>query len=156
MSVAITSLPAHVRKADKTDAERIWTIEKSVYEFPWTQGIFLDCMNAGYLCMVYENAHELFGYGIMSLADEECHLLNLCIDPAFQGMGWGKELLSQILGIAQARKCRVAFLEVRMSNERAFSLYHNVGFSEIATRENYYPAAGGKRENARVLAKVLL
>ena len=61
----------------------------------------------------------------------------------------------KLLELAQQRRCRVVFLEVRISNKRAFSLYHEMGFNEIAERKNYYPATGGKRENALVLAKVL-
>ena len=155
MSVALSKLPAQVRKARAQDVKTISEIEKSVYEFPWTERIFHDCMNAGYTCLVYENAYELFGYGIMSFADGECHVLNLCVEPSYQGVGWGKSLLNNLLEIARKRKSRVAFLEVRMSNQRAFSLYHQLGFNEIASRKNYYPATGGRRENALVLAKVL-
>lgn len=115
----------------------------------------MDCMNAGYLCMVYENAHELFGYGVLSFVDGECHILNLGIEMSYQGLGWGRSLMTKLLELARKRKCRVVFLEVRISNKRAFSLYHELGFNEIAERKNYYPATGGKRENALVLAKVL-
>ena len=155
MSVAISRLPAQVRRACANDVKAISQIESSVYEFPWTEGIFHDCMNAGYTFLVYENNHELFGYGIMSFADGECHILNLCIQPDYQGIGWGKSLLNNLLNSARKKKSRVAFLEVRVSNDRAFALYHRLGFNEIATRKNYYPAAGGKREHALVLAKVL-
>jgi ribosomal-protein-alanine N-acetyltransferase len=59
------------------------------------------------------------------------------------------------MDLARKRKCRVAFLEVRVSNRRAFNLYHGMGFNEIAVRKRYYPARGGRREHALVLAKVL-
>lgn len=155
MSLAISKLPAQVRRARITDIAVICEIENSVYEFPWTAGIFRDCMNAGYTFLVYENNHELFGYGIMSFAEGECHILNLCIQPGYQGVGWGKGLLNNLLNTARKKKSRVVFLEVRASNKRAFALYHRLGFNEIATRKNYYPAAGEQREHALVLAKVL-
>lgn len=155
MSVAISRLPAQVRQARTTDIKAVTGIESSVYEFPWTEGIFHDCMNAGYTFLVYENSHELFGYGIMSSVDGECHILNLCIQPDYQDVGWGRSLLNNLLDTARKKKSRVVFLEVRVSNKRAFTLYHRLGFNEIATRKNYYPAAGGRREHALVLAKVL-
>ena len=155
MSVAVSRLPARFREATAQDFASICEIENSVYEFPWTEGIFRDCINAGYVCMVFENVHKLFGYGVMSFVDGECHILNLGIETSYQGVGWGKSLMIKLLELAQKRRCRVVFLEVRISNKRAFSLYHEMGFNEIAERKNYYPATGGKRENALVLAKVL-
>lgn len=155
MSVAISNLPARLREATDEDFEVICKIESSIYEFPWTIGIFHDCKKAGYICMVYENVRQIFGYGVMSFVDGECHILNLCIEASYQGSGWGKSLLIKLLELAQKRRCRVVFLEVRISNKRAFSLYHALGFNEVAVRKNYYPATGGKRENALVLAKAL-
>lgn len=155
MSVAISRLPAQVRRVCTADIATICRIESSVYEFPWTEGIFYDCMNVGHTFLVYEKNHKPFGYGIMSFADGECHILNLCIQPDYQGIGWGKSLLNNLLRAASKKKSRVAFLEVRVSNKRAFALYHRLGFNEVATRKNYYPAAAGQREHALVLAKVL-
>lgn len=155
MSVAISRLPAQVRRARAADVKAISGIEESVYQFPWSERIFYDCMNAGYTFLIYENNHELFGYGIMSCADGECHILNLCIQPSYQGIGWGKSLLNYLLNTARKKKSRVVFLEVRASNARAFTLYHRLGFNEIAKRKDYYPAAAGRREHALVLAKVL-
>jgi len=156
VSVAVSRLPARFREATVQDFASICEIENSVYEFPWTEKVFTDCINAGYVCMVYENVHKLFGYGVMSFVDGECHVLNLGIEASYQGAGWGKSFMIKLLDLAQKRKCRVVFLEVRISNKRAFSLYHDLGFNEIAVRKNYYPASGGKRENALVLAKVML
>ena len=155
MNVVVAKLPARVRAATEQDFPAICRIENKVYDFPWSLGIFRDCMEAGYTCLVYENADRLFGYGVISFVDGECHVLNLGIDADYQGRGWGRRLLEKILMFAENRKCRVVFLEVRVSNQRAFSLYHDLGFNEIAVRKKYYPAPGGKREDALVLAKVL-
>lgn len=155
MSVAATGFPARLRAATSADTTAMHAIESQEYEFPWTEGIFSDCLNAGYMCMVYENAREIFAYGVMSFVDGECHILNLCVSSHYQGCGWGKSLLFKLLDEARQRQCRIAFLEVRVSNKRAFSLYHDLGFNEIAVRKRYYPARGGRRENALVLARVI-
>ena len=47
------------------------------------------------------------------------------------------------------------FLEVRPSNHAAIALYHRSSFCEIGNRPNYYPAKGGRREDAVVMAREL-
>ena len=155
MSTAASEFGARRRPMSESDLGAVLAIEQAVYDFPWTLGIFADCMNAGYLCQVYEDDGIVFGYGIMSVADGECHILNLCIGLEYQRLGWGADLLRHLLDIAGRHRGRIAFLEVRKSNNRAFALYHRAGFNEIGVRKAYYPAPNGGREDAIVLAKIL-
>lgn len=155
MSTAASEMTARIRAMEESDLPAVASIEESVYEFPWTLGIFADCMNAGYLCQICENDLGIFGYGIMSVSAGECHILNLCIGPGYQGEGWGTRLLDHLLDMARRYKGRIAFLEVRVSNQNAFALYHRSGFNEIGIRKAYYPAARGAREDAIVLARIL-
>ena len=129
-------------------------IENRSYEFPWTEGIFHDCMRFGYSSWVIEIDRKIIGYAVMSMAVQECHILNICIDPKSQSQGIGRRFLLEILSIAQARKADTAFLEVRPTNTRALSLYFSEGFNEIGNRRDYYPAKFG-REDAIILAKAL-
>lgn len=129
-------------------------IERRSYQFPWTERIFLDCLRYGYSSWVLEMDRCIIGYGVMSLAVQECHILNLCVDPDCRGQGRGRQLLGQLLMIARARNADTAFLEVRVTNVQALSLYFSEGFNEIGTRRNYYPTLVG-RENAVILAKTL-
>ena len=137
------------------DVLEVLEIENRSYEFPWSEGIFHDCIRFGYSCWVLEIDHCLVGYAVMSLAVQECHILNICIDPEYQGQGIGRRFLQQLLIIAKARKADTAFLEVRPSNVQALSLYFSEGFNEIGARRHYYPAKVG-REDAVILAKTLI
>lgn len=136
------------------DMPVILDIEKRSYQFPWSEGIFHDCLRFGYSSWVIEVERQVIGYGVMSLAVNECHILNLCVDPDEQGQGVGRRMLHQLLIIARARKADTAFLEVRPTNYQALSLYFSEGFNEIGLRKNYYPALFG-REDAIILAKTL-
>ena len=136
------------------DLPAVLEIESRSYDFPWSEGIFHDCMRFGYSCWVTEIKHQMVGYAVMSLAVKECHILNICVDPKLQGQGIGRRFLQQLLIIAQARKADTVFLEVRPSNAQALSLYFSEGFNEIGTRRDYYPAKVG-REDAVILAKSL-
>jgi len=152
---AVFEYPAEIyRLMTAHDLPAIMEIEHSSYDFPWTEGIFHDCMRFGYSSWVAEVDHAILGYAVMSLAVQECHILNICIDPKLQGKGIGRRLLLELLSIARARDADTVFLEVRPSNVQALSLYFSEGFNEIGSRRDYYPAKFG-REDAVILAKAL-
>ena len=134
------------------DLPAVSDIEASAYRFPWSEQVFRTCLGAGYACRVAAAEGRVRGYGILSLAADEAHLLNLCIDPAEQGRGWGGWLLRHLFGIARRRRAARMFLEVRPSNRTAVRLYEGHGFVHVGTRRGYYPAACGLREDARVYA----
>ena len=154
--VAILSEPRlELRAMHVDDLDEVSGFETAAYEFPWTHGIFRDCLRAGYECWVLRRGDELVGYGVLSVAAGEAHLLNACIAPAHQGRGYGRHLVRRMIEIARWHRVQRIFLEVRPSNAIAVGLYQRLGFNEIATRPNYYPARHG-REDAIVMAMELL
>jgi len=136
------------------DLPAVLDIENRSYEFPWSEGIFHDCLRFGYSSWVAEIDRNTVAYAVMALAVQECHILNICVDPKLQSQGIGRRFLLELLNIARARKADAAFLEVRPTNSRALSLYFSEGFNEIGNRKDYYPAKFG-REDAIILAKAL-
>lgn len=139
-----------IRRMTHKDLDEVLAIECAAYDFPWTDGIFRDCLRVGYPSWIYERDGGLCGYGVMSVAAEEAHILNLCVNPPEQGKGVGKSVLRVLMGTAQALGVQSVFLEVRDSNHRARALYQQFGFNEIGIRRNYYPHSDG-REDAVVL-----
>jgi ribosomal-protein-alanine N-acetyltransferase len=144
-----------LRAMRETDLERVAAIEAEAYEFPWSQGIFRDCLRAGYGCWVLEQDATVIGYALLSVAAAEAHILNLCIEPSNQRRGLGRRLLHRLLDLARWHRAERVFLEVRPSNAAAIALYRQEGFNEIGTRPRYYPAHRG-REDAVVMAMELL
>lgn len=139
----------------QADVEAVSAIEKRAYPFPWSPGIFRDCLRAGHHCWLLESPQVLLGYGVLSAAAGEAHLLNLCIAPEHQGRGHGRRLLARMIDLARWNRAAQVFLEVRPSNPRAIALYREYGFNEIGLRPNYYPASKG-REDAIVMAMELV
>ena len=137
------------------DLDRVVEIEQRAYPFPWTPGIFRDCLRAGYGCWVLERVDRIIGYGILSVAAGEAHVLNVCVAPEAQGEGHGRRLVKRLLDLARWHQAERVYLEVRPSNPRAIALYHDIGFNEIGRRPNYYPASNG-REDAIVMAIELI
>lgn len=138
------------------DVPQVAAIDVRAYEFPWTPGIFTDCLRAGYNTMVLEEDASMVGYAIFAIAAHEAHLLNVCVVPELQGRGCGRRLIRRVLDLARWQRCERIFLEVRPSNRRAITLYESLGFNEIAARPRYYPAHNGTREDALVMALELL
>lgn len=146
---------AALRPMREGDVEAVHAVERRAYEFPWTAGIFRDCLRAGYIAWVLDLDGAVIGYFLMSLAAGEAHVLNICIAPEQQRHGHGRRLLRSLLHIARSRGARRVFLEVRPSNGGAIRLYDSEGFNEIGRRPRYYPSRDG-REDAIVMALELL
>jgi ribosomal-protein-alanine N-acetyltransferase len=155
MSTPIYEARVAIRSMTHEDLAHVSGIERSSYEFPWSHGVFRDCLLAGYQCVVLERDDEVAGYGILSVAAGEAHILNLCVDNTYRSMGYGELLLDEILYRARTALVREIFLEVRPSNESALALYKKKGFHLVANRLSYYQSSEG-REDACVLAKKLV
>ena len=138
----------------REDLPAVNALEAASYEFPWTPGIFADCLRAGHPCWVLCVDGVIAGYGVLSVGAGEAHVLNLCIGRRWQGLGLGRRLLMRLLDVIRWSGAERVFLEVRPSNPVAQSLYRSVGFNEIGRRPRYYPARDG-REDAIVMELVL-
>lgn len=155
MIMPIAEPPASIRDMSHDDLAMISDIERRSYEFPWSHGVFRDCLLAGYKCITLVRDRRVTGYGVLSVAAGEAHILNLCVDPGYRSLGYGERLLDELLYRARAALVREIFLEVRPSNENALRLYRKKGFHQIAARPAYYQADEG-REDAAVLVKKLV
>ena len=136
------------------DIPDVVTIERASYQFPWSEGIFRDCLRVGYVCRVMTVDRQVAAYGVMSLGAGEAHILNLCVGEAFRCRGVGKRLLTSLVERAVLAGMGEAFLEVRPSNTAAIRLYLSLGFEQVGMRRGYYQAVGG-REDAAVLRRAL-
>ena len=142
--------PARFEPMRMEDVDQVALIERASYAFPWTAGIIRDCLRAGYDCWLLVVDQETVGYGIVSVAADEAHVLNVCVSPPHQGYGYGRQLMLGLVELARRRNAERLYLEVRPSNEPAIALYRTLGFCEVGRRRRYYPA-GEDREDAIVM-----
>ncbi len=143
-----------IRPMSESDISDVIAIERASYQFPWSEGIFRDCLRVGYVCRVVTVSERIIGYGVMSVGAGEAHILNLCIHESYRCNGVGKKLLTFLLDRGTASGMTEAFLEVRPSNTSAIRLYLSLGFEQVGMRRGYYQAVGG-REDAAVLKLAL-
>ncbi len=143
-----------LRTLYKSDLPQLLAIENAVHITPWAEETFKSCTQNHCVGWVLEIEKKIAGFIIVAMSVEECHVLNLCVDHAYQRQGWGKKLLECALARAAEKNIRVVYLEVRQSNAPAIELYHKMDFQVVGKRKAYYPTVAG-REDALILAKLL-
>jgi len=144
--------PLYIRVLKEADIGSVLDIERKMYNYPWSEEIFRDCLKVGYSNWALIKDNNFIGFAILSIAAGEAHILNICLDPAYKRQGFGKKFLDELFIVAKKKKVDCIFLEVRPSNVAAVNLYKKIGFKQIGQRKNYYPAADSGREDALVLS----
>jgi ribosomal-protein-alanine N-acetyltransferase len=144
--------PLCFRRMTLEDIDCVMKVENEVYQFPWTEQIFSDCIRVGYLCWMAARADTVVGHAVISITPGESHMLNLSIRKIDQGNGYGKQFIEFLIGVASENQAETMLLEVRPSNIPAINCYNSSGFNEIGCRKDYYPAPDG-REDALLFAR---
>jgi ribosomal-protein-alanine N-acetyltransferase len=95
---------------------------------------------------------ELLGWaGVMVIADS-AEILTVGVIPPARRRGIARQLLDGLLAEARRRGAAEAFLEVRIDNAAARSLYARDGFAQVGVRPGYYD---GGRVDAVVMRREL-
>jgi len=141
-----TTDPVTLTKLTPADAERCADLEAQLFpgDDPWPARAFLAELAAKHLYYVAaRTADQLVGYaGIARLgrrAPFEYEVHTIGVDPAFQGLGIGRRLLTALLEFADGA---AVYLEVRTDNAPAIALYENFGFQIMGVRKRYYRISG--------------
>ena len=95
------------------------------------------------------------GFVLSRLAADEAEILTIAVDPAYQGKGVGRALLSENLRQTSNAGAKTMFLEVAKDNMSALALYERFGFAKVGERAGYYRRADGSRATAVVMRKQL-
>ena len=130
-------------------------VERQAYEFPWTLGNFNDSLSAGHQAQLLRAGGELLGYFVAMKGYEEVHLLNITVAPEYQRQGWARVMLDALAVWARGQQAHTLWLEVRLSNTRAYDVYCAQGFKRIGMRKAYYPNGSQPHEDAIVMSRVL-
>ena len=126
----------NLRPMDESWLPQVMDVERRAYPFPWTDGIFRDCLKVGYSAWVVTSPDdEVLAYAVMSMAVGEAHVLNLCVEPAYHQQGLGRFLLTHLQQLALAAGMDIMLLEVRKSNTAAISLYMGMGYHKLGVRK---------------------
>jgi ribosomal-protein-alanine N-acetyltransferase len=139
-----------IRSVEEKDLSRINRIEVASYSDPWPKSIFyLIFRRSPGLFLVVENGCEVFGYAIGEIEEYGDkyvgHVVNLAIDNAWKRKGFGLRLLDELEQRFLNHGAYLAYLEVRIGNMPAQSLYNKRGYEFTRLLINYYRDEDGKR-----------
>ncbi|MEO1918066.1 MAG: ribosomal protein S18-alanine N-acetyltransferase [Candidatus Thioglobus sp.] len=130
------------------DIPLVLTIERLVYDSPWSQAKFTDSLNnlktLSSLLIIDE---QVLGYFVATYSPNSVDLLNICIHPEHQHQGLGTQLFDYLIQQLQALSLNTIFIEVRASNKSALLFYQKLGFNVIDSRKKYY----SNGEDAKIL-----
>ena len=141
--------------APMTEAEldTVVHIENLALSHPWSRGNFADALRSGYHAQVLRQGDAVRGYFVAMQILDEVHLLNITVDPQYQGQGLGRALLEALLDWSRnTAHAQSLWLEVRESNTRARQLYEAYGLRQVGARKKYYPVHHGERETAILMS----
>ena len=129
-----------VRRATIEDAKEIFAIEMECFSVPWSlDSIETELLNEdNKLYYVVEDANGVVGYAGAWLVYDEGQITNIAIRPSARRQGFGAKLTSALIEECFKRGMHEIFLEVRISNLSALSLYRKLGFTVKGMRKNYY------------------
>ncbi len=134
-----------IRPLRRSDLCQVSSIEQTVASDPWSLEMFesqFDVYAHGRYWLAAQSSGRVIGYGGLTLAAGDAHLLNIGVFPPAQRQGTGRQLLAALLLRAVESGAVNATLEVRPSNVAALALYKRFGFSAAGTRPNCYQDGG--------------
>jgi ribosomal-protein-alanine N-acetyltransferase len=95
---------------------------------------------------------QLLGWAGVMVIGDTAEVLTVGVVPAARRRGIARQLLAALLGEARRRGAREVFLEVRVDNEPALTLYESEGFGRVGTRRGYYDLG---RVDAVIMQRIL-
>ncbi|MCQ9328979.1 tRNA (adenosine(37)-N6)-threonylcarbamoyltransferase complex dimerization subunit type 1 TsaB [Pelistega suis] len=145
-----------IRPLRNSDLPAVIAIENVAHHTPWTEGMFF----AALMHIHYHNwalvdeQDNILAYAVQLVEPDVVNLMTIAVAPSLQGQGLGELLLRwlELFIMGRSQGPYVQLLEVRVSNEKARSLYSKLGYEQIGVRKVYYETDGG-REDALVLQK---
>ena len=134
------------------DLNAIAALEADNFSDPWNHRMLADSFLAGsFYGSLLEEEGGITAYGAVSVAADEAEIPLICTAEMYRRCGRGAKILEDLLSIAREKGAERVFLEVRVSNAPAMSMYLKYGFCGAYARLRYYPDG----EDALVMRKEL-
>ncbi|HEY8209226.1 MAG TPA: ribosomal protein S18-alanine N-acetyltransferase [Myxococcaceae bacterium] len=130
------------------DMPEVMEIERVAFTNPWSPDLLRRELTHDWSTILLAEeelapgVRRLLGFSIFWVVHDELHILNVATDPSQRRRGVARQVMDATLERGRQRRCTMATLEVRRSNEAALLLYRALGFRAVGVRPNYYVDEG--------------
>ena len=124
---------------EKEDISQLVQIEQEEFSTPFREKDFSDIYESEISnVLVAKVGDRVVGYVSFTVIIDECQIINFATKNEFKRQGVGKKVMEALLDYGKARGVIKYFLEVRVSNEGAISLYKKYGFLPVGISKNHF------------------
>ncbi len=145
----MTAVAIEIRALRLSDLTEVEVIERRAYPTPWSRAMFASELGKPTsVCLGAFEGDQLVGYVVNSRYVDAWHVMNVAVDPDYQGRGIATRLLQRLFELTADDGRDGYTLEVRVSNTVAIQLYEKLGFEARGLRRGYYT---DNREDALIM-----
>lgn len=122
------------------DILRISEMEQECFpQEPWSYKMLVSSFQTeSFFGLVAEDDGEIAGYGGITVAADSADVDNIAVTEQYRRGGVGTAILNGLCNLAASKGAKEIFLEVRVSNSAAMSMYLKCGFVGAYARTRYY------------------
>ena len=129
-----------------TDLDAVLDLERRCFVLPWSEGQLRNAFEletfTAFGLFGPAGLDDLIAYVSFYHVPPEMEILNMAVRPDCRRLGHGSRLIALLLEEGRRMGLNRAFLEVRISNVPAITLYEKHGFVRIGLRKGYYADNG--------------
>jgi ribosomal-protein-alanine N-acetyltransferase len=132
-------LQVHIRWMIRRDMTEVLEIERTSFEYAWTEEDFLHCLRQrNCIGMVAEHNEQVVGFMIYELHKAKLHLLNFAVASEFHRHGVGSQMVAKLKSkLSRERRSRLE-LQVRETNLSAQVFFRSQDFRATAVLRDFY------------------
>jgi [ribosomal protein S18]-alanine N-acetyltransferase len=132
-------LRVHIRWMIRRDMPEVLGIERSSFEFPWSEDDFIRCLRQrNCIGMVAEHGDDVVGFMIYELHKSRLHILNFAVADTMRQREVGSQMVYKLISKLSSQRRRRITLEVRETNLSAQLFFKTCGFRATAVLRSYY------------------
>ena len=128
-----------IRWLIRRDMQEVMDIERSCFEFPWTEEDFLSCLRQrNCIGMVAEHGDEIVGFMVYELQKSRLRIMNFAVSAKTRRQGVGVQMMQRLVDKLSQQRRKEIILEVRETNLEAQLFFKGQGFRAVSVLRNHY------------------
>ena len=134
---------ATIQKMTLDDLDQVVWMESRCSLVPWSREAFVNEMSSPpthffTLKTTGRSPTVLIGFICFRTVEDESELLNLCVHPEYQRMGFAQDMMTFYIHFCRTMNIRKMFLEVGCTNQAAIRLYESLSYEPVGKRPRFY------------------